>query len=448
MRKLKRYLIDKKKEIKDLFVMPRELSFPISKNFVSVLMGPRRAGKSYYLFHIIKNIKKLKEEEYTYINFEDLDVRGVSADDIKKLIEIHEEVYGKTSEFIFFDEIQVLKDWEKLVYSLYEKKKHFIFLTGSSSKLLSKEIATSLRGRVFPHLILPFSFKEFLSYNKIKLNRLDLLSTSEISKIKRMLNRYEKMGGYADVFLDQKIMKDFYMNYLDLVIFKDLVERYGVENTSVLKFLIKSMMVAFSKELSINKIFNNLKSQGIKLSKKTLYNYASYLEDVFFVFYLKKFDYSIKKSEVSLPKVYLNDVGLLNAFSTFSKDFGRIYENIVFLKLKRDENKISDLKLYYYKTPQNHEVDFVIKQGIKVKQLIQVCYNVDDLDTKKREVRALIKASKELKCKNLLVITEDYENSEEHEWFGMKRKIKFIPLWKWLLEGENGKKEKKTKRKK
>ncbi len=172
-----------------------------------------------------------------------------------------------------------------------------------------------------------------------------------------------------------------------------------------------------------------MKSQGRKLSKDELYSYASIIEDSFFVFYLPKFSYSVRKRE-PVNKIYLCDVGFTKIIET-NEVVGKKMENVVFLELLRRKKPTSEF--FYWKNTLQEEVDFVIKEGSQIKELVQVCKDIDVVETKQRETRALLKASKELKCKDLIIITENYESEENVEWFGLKGKVKFIPIWKWLL---------------
>lgn len=426
--KLLRYLIDKKETIKGLDVFPRDVHLKFTKNFITSLIGPRRAGKTYFFYNLILNKFKLNDESFIFIDFEDIALTGISFKEILEAVNVHEEHYGKKPECIFLDEVQVIGNWNKSVRTLFETKKYAIFISGSSSKLLSKEIAASLRGRSLTYSIFPFSFKEFLNLKKIELK--GFYSTSEKNKMKNYLRKYLEHGGFPDVIIENEIADKFFKEYIDLVIFKDVVERHNIKNVFVIKFLIKSLLSSFAKEFSIHKTFNTLKSQNIKISKKTLYNYSLYLEDAFFSFFLKKFSYSMKETELSIPKVFINDTGLVNyVLTAFSENIGNLMENSVFLELKRIKNKKPKLDFYYWRS-QNKEVDFVLKEGTNVKQLIQVCYDISNLDTKKRELKALVKSSEELKCENLLIITWDYEATRKFK----AKKICFMPLWKWLLQ--------------
>ncbi len=426
---MRKYLLNKKEEIRDLEVKPRNLNFPLTKNFVNSVTGPRRAGKTYSLYNLIK-YGGIKDEEYLFINFEDEEIQEKKRSEIMRAVFYHQEIYGKEPKYVFFDEVQNFERWESMIYSLFEKKKYFIFITGSSSKLLSKEIATQLRGRSISTLILPFSFKEIMHIDEQQVNK-KFLSNYEESKIMNSLRTYLKEGGFPDIVLTKINRKIYFRDYINLVIFKDVVERYGIKNVALIKMFVNLMLPSYSKEFSIHKIYNAFKSRNIKVSKKSLYKYADALEDSFFCFFLKKFSYSERESLLSIPKLYMNDMGLVNySLSTkFEDEIGKLMENAVFLELKRREYKGEFSELFYFKDYQQHEVDFVIKEGLEIKQLIQVTYASDRDEIEKREIRSLLKASEVLKCKNLLVITWDYEDEKEIKG----KKIGFVPLWKWLL---------------
>ncbi len=425
---LKKYLIDKKSDINSIAVKERAVKFQTSKNFITSIIGPRRAGKTYSLYDFIKNKKKLRDESYLFINFEDEGIADLKREEIVKSVFYHQELYGKEPEFIFFDEVQVFEGWEKLVYTLYERKKYYIFITGSSSKLLSKEIATQLRGRTVSVLIFPMSFDEIVNLKGLGAGR--ALTSSEESKLKHELLNYLVKGGFPNVVFDEIEPKKIFKEYVDLVIFKDIVERFGIRNVPIIRYLITAILSSFSKEFSINKNYEILKERELKVSRKTLYSYSQLFQDAFFCFYLSKFDPSLKKSFLSIKKVYLNDTGLVSLLS-LGKETGKLMENAVFLELKRRQNEEPLLEIYYWKDYQGREVDFVVKEGLNVKQLIQVTYISRKGEIEKREINSLLKAGRELKCKSLLALTWDYEAEEKYK----NKKIKFIPLWKWLLEG-------------
>jgi len=423
---MRKYLLDKKEGIKELKVKEREIEFPEIKNFIISIIGPRRAGKTYSIFNLIKR-KKLKDEDYLFINFEDDEMGEMKRKEIRKAIFYHQEIYGREPKYLFFDEIQNLERWESFVYSLFEKKRYFIFITGSSSKLLSEEIATQLRGRSLTTLVLPFSFKEFLQVKGLHV-KTKFLSSYEESRIKNLLRLYLKEGGFPDVVLTSINREEYFRDYINLVVFRDIVERYKIRDITLIKMFVRFAISSFSKEFSIHKIYRTFKSMNVKVSKKTLYRYADMLEDAQFCFFLRKFSFSERESLLSIPKVFLNDPGIANYGRTTKFDeVGKLMENAVFLELKRRK-----LETFYWRDYQGNEIDFIVSKGKKIEQLIQVCYDISDYETKEREIKGLLKASESLKCKNLLCITWDYEGEEEIKG----NKIKFVPLWKWLMNAK------------
>lgn len=417
----KEYLINKKEELKGIKVVSRDLKVRFTKNFITSIIGPRRAGKTFFLYDLIKE-RKLKESEFCFVNFEE----PVEIKDPLKLPFLHQEIYGKEPKFLFFDEIQELRNWEKVIYSLYEKKRYFISITGSSSKLLSKEIVTQLRGRTISYFIYPFSFSEILRVKEVKTE--EILSAYKISKIKNLLMNCLNKGCFPDIVLENILPSIFFRDYFTLIIFKDMMERYGIRKRYLLEFFLKSLISSFSKGFSINKIFNTLKSQNVKSSKTTLYNFQKIVEDVGFAFLLKKYEKSLRKIEMSIPKVYIVDNGIAS-FLEGKVEIGKLMENFVFLELVKrgfEPNR----EIFYWKDYQQREVDFVLKKGSKAKQLVQVTYASERDEIGNREIKSLLKAGELLKCKNLICITWDYE---EEKVTG-KRKIRFIPLWKWAIQ--------------
>jgi len=409
------YIVDRKNDIKLLDVQQRLIKMIPTKDFILSIVGPRRAGKTYFLYHFIKN-KELKDDEYLFVNFEEIEIG------LENFITKFQEIYGKLPKYLFLDEIQNLKNWEKEIYRIFEKKRFYIFLTGSSSKFLSKEIATQLRGRSITIKVFPFSFKEVLQVNRLN----KFYSSEEIGRTRNLLRECLKQGCFPDIALKKVEASNFFSEYIDLIIYRDIMERYGVKNRIALEFFIKNAISSNSKILSIHKIYNTAKSMQIKVSKNTLYDFQKFLEDINVIFFLKKYSRSLKKTELSLPKAYVVDNGLYT-FTTYKHEPGIQMESFVFqelLKLGFEPNK----NIYYF--GNGFEVDFVLKEGLKVKQLIQVTYASAKDEVGKREIRALIKASEVLRCKDSLVITWDFEDEMKMG----NRRIKFLPLWRWLIK--------------
>ncbi len=405
--------------------VPKEIPL---KRAISIT-GPRRAGKTYGMFLIIKRLlaDKIPLSQMIYVNFEKTGLEGADSTDLTNMIETVHEIYPENKKmWLFLDEIQNVKGWEKSVRTIIDSENIQVFLSGSSSRLLSKEIATSMRGRTITYNLLPFSFAEYLFVEKI--NHGGYLSTSERSRLISKLSDYLENGGYPDVILypdeKEKILSDI----VETTIYRDVIERYKIRNIKLLKLLINSLMASAGREFSVHKFYNFIKSMGIKASKNSLYNYIDALGDVFFVFPVRKFSRSYKEVEQTLPKIYLVDNGILSVNGAIG-DRGKLIENLVFIELTRRGNQVR-----YYKSPDGKEVDFVIVKKNKVEALIQVAFSIDDFNTKERELVALLKASKELECDNLTIITWSKKGEETTKG----KTIKYIPLWEWLLQIPEG----------
>jgi len=416
-------------------IVPRDIEIPIASQKIIAVIGPRRSGKTFLLFSLINRLisQAILPEQILYINFDDPRLLPFNAKDIELLLESYRELYPEHKDrtnFIFFDEIQNVDNWETGVRRIYDTRKFRIFLTGSSSKLLSKEIATQLRGRAISFEILPFSFKEILLAKGIRLGAHTVYS-QERFPINKHLDAYQKFGGFPEVVLEKdmdlkiRILKE----YLETMFFKDLVERYKVKNQALIRELIRFLATNTANLFSLNAFYKWI-TKSYPCTKRTLINYTSSLEDIGLFFLVRKFSYSLKEQTQSPRKCYIVDNGLRNVYGfKFSEDKGRTLENTVFLELKHRQSKNPLMNIFYWQDYQKREIDFVVTKGKDVRSLIQVCADINDFKTKERETASLIKASKELKCKDLIVITIDYEKEEKVN----NKKAIFIPLWKWLI---------------
>lgn len=303
-----------------------------------------------------------------------------------------------------------------------------MFITGPSSKLLSKGIATQLRGRAVTIKIYPFSFKEILSLEGIEKKK--YYSTYDIGRIKNLVRNHVKKGSFPDIILEHIHPSIFFKDYLDLVVYRDIIERYGIKNRYVLDFFIRSVISSFTKIFSVNKVFDIFKLMNIKVSRKTLYNFQKILEDIGFAIFLRRIDKSLRKIELTLPKIYLIDNGIFR-FIENKLDLGKFLEAAVLQELCKVGLE-SNRDIFYWKDSTGKEVDFILQDGVKIKQLIQTVYASSKSEIEGREINSLLKASNLLNCKNLLVITWDYEDEAKYE----NGIIKFLPFWKWLLSNE------------
>jgi len=374
---------------------------------VFVITGIRRCGKSTLLKQISKNYEK-----FFYLNFEDERLLNFESDDFNYLLEVFMELYGKCKT-IFFDEIQNIYGWEKFVSRLF-KNGYKVYITGSSANLLSRELGTSLTGRHLKKELYPFSFKEYLEYNGN--NIYDLNITSDRSKIKRNFNNYLKYGGFPEV-LESKDRRELSQLYQDVLV-KDLLVRFKIRETKSFRELALYLISNIGAPISFNNLKKILDLSSVSLVK----NYIDYLEESYLIFSLFKYDYSLKKQIRNDRKIYAIDPGMIKEVAfKFSKNSGRYLENLVYLELKRREKEV-----FYFK--EKYECDFIIREGIKITQAIQVTDQLNH-ENKEREINGLVNALKSFKLKEGLLLTSDSEEELLVDGF----KIKIIPIWKWLI---------------
>lgn len=415
------YLLKVAEEIESLKMVERDLKIKPEKGLAISVLGPRRAGKTTYM----KGVAKSMGESF-YIDFEHTAFRAITPEEIIELLSLYSEVFGEKTEAIFLDEVQKLEDWESVVRSLIDMGK-YVFISGSSSRLMSREIATQLRGRSMSYVLLPFSFREYLKAKGVKVKK--YMTLEEEGKIKNHLKKFLTDTSYPGVVLtgDYRLLQEYY----NTILYNDFVERFELKSIELARFIFDFMLSNFSREFSVNKIHNFLKSQGLRFGKNTLYSYVEKIPETLSVFFVEKLEKSIYKKPWP-KKVYVADLGLANIVGV-EESLGYRMENLVFLELLRKTNEKPVIGIHYFKSTEGYEVDFVIKDGLKVKELIQVTYADNFDEVEHREIRALLKAGELLRCKNLTVITWDYEDERDISWFGKKGKVKFVPLWKWLL---------------
>jgi predicted AAA+ superfamily ATPase len=383
----------------------------LQNNLIKVIIGPRRAGKSVF------SIQMLEGLNFAYLNFDDERLTSVS--DYDEILKAIRQVYGE-SRIILFDEIQNLPNWELFVNRLHRRGFNII-ITGSNAHLLSRELSTHLTGRYVQFRIFPFSFSEFLRAKAFVVDEALELKERE-GLLLGHLDHYLEKGGYPDIVVKGMDTKNYLTTLFESILFKDIVKRYGVRYPKMLSDLAHYLITNHSNEFSYTKLKNILGFRSVH----TVENYLNYLCEAFLIFSVDRFSFKFKDQIRSPKKVYGYDTGMINAmkFKT-GRDFGRLMENLVAVELMRRE-----ADFYSYKSVNGKEVDFVIKQGQKVVQLIQVCYDIDHYPTRKRELISLTKAAKELGCKDLTILT--WEHKAEEEPIGLR--VKLLPLWRWLLE--------------
>ena len=418
---LKQVLIEQKGLIKPSpEYVERELLplvLPLSRlKHIVVITGHRRAGKSVFLSQIIHKFYEM--ENVYYLNLDDERLASLSLEDMNKVMEVFMSLFGK-KKVIFMDEVQNLEGWEKFVSRLYNEG-YKIFLTGSNAKLLSSEFATLLTGRYMEMEIYPFSFKEILRYKGIEVNEEMLYRTDSMAEIRKLFDEYLRSGGFPEVVYYEEI--SILRTLFSDVITKDVVARYKVRDLRTIKEIAHFLISNAAKEFSYNRI-KNIYGLG---SVHTVKNYVEYLKSTYMFFELSRFSHSLKEIHSRIKKVYIVDNGFIESVGFSSTmDTGRLYENLVF-----DELKQRGKEIYYYKDKTGKEVDFVIREGKKVKECIQVCLSPEEETTFQRETENLSKAMDEFKLNKGVIITENREDKIEVSG----KRIEFIPLWKWILE--------------
>ena len=398
----------------------------LSTNQVVTVTGPRRAGKSYIMRQAAKDLMEsgTPKDNVLMVNFEDPRFAELDAKLLEQMYETYLEFLSpKGQPVLLLDEIQEVTGWEKWVRYMHELKKAKLIVSGSNAKLLSRELGTLLTGRHLDVTVFPLSFREFLAFNDVIIkDKLD--AVEKRIKIRSLLRAYLEHGSFPEVALSEQ-KKEILLGYFEDLVNKDLLRRFSVRKPQELKALVKFYLSNVATLTTCNSIENFLKISGATIEK-----FSGYLEQVYLVFFLKRFSFKVKEQEKNPRKVYAVDTGLSNAVGfRFSENLGKLAENVVFLELKRRQTFNPELELYYWKDVHHREVDFVLKEGTTMTQLIQVCWNVDDAQTKERELRSLTKAMQELETETALVVTEDCEAEERFRG----KPITFTPLWKWLL---------------
>lgn len=398
---------DKMKSFGDGVV--RDKKFPEIPEKVMVTIGMRRTGKTYFLFQTIHHLlKQVPLSRILYLNFEDDRLYPLTSYQFAELIDNFYALYPENHDqlcYFFFDEIQNVEEWHRLIRRYLDTKNVKIYLTGSSAKLLSKEIATTLRGRSVAIEMWPFAFDEFLRGKKIALPE-QPWGQKSMDPLKGWLNSYLLQGGFPEtVFLEQnedrvRLLQD----YVSVVVFRDIVERYKITNVSLVRYMIKTLIKNVGSRFSINKFFNDLKSQSFVVSKTTLHKYLGYIEDAYLVFSVPLHAESLRKVQTNPRKIYAIDTGLVNAYTMgFAKNLGHQFENLVYLDLRRRGHTI-----HYYLTKTRREVDFVTLDPQGNWHLYQVCWAMEDAETREREESALKEAEEELGIKGEIITPESY----------------------------------------
>jgi len=424
---LKKVIISQKEEIEEKFkkskIIEREPEKNRLKKFlfhpnILAILGVRRCGKSIFSWQIFSS---LSDKAFAYINFDDERLADIKTEDLDKILQAFYELYGKIERMIL-NEPQNVEKWELFVNRLRRTKS--LIITGSNSKLLSGELSTHLTGRYIDFNLFPFSFREFLDYKGFKIEKDTFYSVSEIAQIKSFLEEYIKTGGFPEVYiLGREILSRIYADIIE----KDILKRYKIKRKETFKRVARYLISNISSEFTMRKLSHIFEIKDVH----TLKNWLGALEDSYLLFVLERYSPKLKQQEIAPKKIYCIDTAMADVISfKISENIGKLMENLVAGELLRRKSYWqNNWEIYYYKDHQQREIDFLIKEGSEIKNLIQVSFINTIEEMEEKEIDFFKKASSLLKCKNLSIITWDYEEELNIN----EIKIKFIPLWKWLL---------------
>uniref|UniRef100_A0A7V3YM99 ATP-binding protein n=1 Tax=Candidatus Caldatribacterium californiense TaxID=1454726 RepID=A0A7V3YM99_9BACT len=408
-------------------LVERDLKLPLNSGKIVSVVGPRRAGKTYLLFQHVKSLlgRGIDPRRVLYLNFEDervdLDVHSLDF-----ILQAYRELYPDLDPadcYFFLDEVQNVTGWEKFVRRLYDSVSRNVFITGSNSRLLSREIATALRGRTVNYELLPLSFREFLRFKGFDFDpERDFYSSPRRARVMQLFREYLEFGGFPEVaLLKEELKVRTLQEYFEVMLYRDIAERYQVRDTLVLKYFLKRVAENSGKFLSVHKIYNELRSQGIRVGKDTLYAYLDFAESAYFVKLLRKHYRSLVKSELAEKKVYLIDTGLLRGIRFLQESAGVLLENAVFLELLRSSRELVCFK-------EQKECDFILDGKVA----IQVCFSLGSEEVAKRELAGLKEACRVLGLKEGYVLS--FDERGEFQLDG-DITVRVIPACEFFLRG-------------
>lgn len=417
---IKSILLKNQERLPQITLIKRDVRFDPKGSYV--LVGLRRAGKSYMLYqHIQQRIADglSQREDILYINFEDdrLDIKNMS--ELDSIMQSYEELYQGRQPIVYLDEIQIIEGWEKFVRRLADTG-YQVMVTGSNARMLSQEIATTLGGRFIVRNIYPFSFDEYLKYHGVELEPNWQLGNKR-TQVRALFTDYFQYGGFAETF--DRMDKQEWLNWLcQKIVLGDIIARNDIRSTGIIRLLTKKLAESVMQPMTLMRLTNVMKSTGEKVSRNTVSDYLGYMNEAFMMFRLTNYTDNFSE-RITTCKHYFCDNGLLNNYLMDAQT--KLLENLVAITLMKKYGGQEEDNLFYYN--KNVEVDFYVPSE---KLGIQVSYNLKDFDTKERETNALVKMNKAFGLKKMMIITMDEEETIEAEG----NSIEIVPVWKWLLE--------------
>jgi len=411
-------------------VIERDISLPINRKKIITVPGVRRCGKSTMMEIAINELvaSGISPERILWLGFDDERLKNMNADELDDVIISYMEMYPNIpikEIYMFFDEIQLIKDWEFFILRVFKSYCKNIYVCGSNATMLSTELSSALRGYPLEYETYPLSFHEYCRFKNIPTKG---FLEQDKARLRTAFEAYNMESAFPEIVLttSKSEQTKLLQGYFDTMLLKDLVEHYRISNIGVVRYFVKRIMANLTKPTSINAIYKDIKSQGLKVSKDDLYLWADYICDIFMFIRISRYDRSLIKEQKSLDKYYCIDNGLRGAvLMPQSNDNGKSLENIVLLQLNRTKQP-SD-KITYYQGDK--ECDFVLQRNENVIQLIQVTWDMTDENTRTREVNGILEASQVTGCNKLFILTKEEENLIEIEG----KQIHVLPVWKWLL---------------
>ena len=412
----------------------RAVELPAISNKALAVIGMRRAGKTSFLHQCRGDLmaQGRNPKNLVYFNFEDERLGGLQVADLHKVVDVHARLFPPSTQEkvgFFFDEIQLVPGWEQFCRRLLDSGTHEIFVSGSSAKLLSREIATSMRGRAWEILIQPFGFGEFLRHHGYAIPEdAGRLVARERAFLDHQFSVYLEVGGFPEAQgMGMADRRKLLQGYVDVVLLRDVIERHGVGNPVVLRWMVRRLLGNPAGHFSITKFAADLKSQGIPAGREMLYQFLEHLEDTFLVASLPLATDSEKRRQVNPRKVYPADTGLIPVFDRSGKsNAGHALEVAVFHELQRRGDAVG-----YWKTAEGREVDFAVTTANGERELIQVCVSLDDAETRERELRALQEARTEFSDARPFILTLE----SRLPYPEMPAGVAVLPVWEWILRG-------------
>jgi hypothetical protein len=414
---MKTIILNQRKERDELLSRPyltrrnsQDADTLLSSHLIKLITGPRRVGKSTQALLMLRN------KNFAYLNFDSQPL--LDAWDANLVMRMLDDVYPGY-EYILLDEVQNLDAWDLWVSELYRLGKNLV-ITGSNAKMLSSEMATVLTGKYLQVEMLPFSLEEFFDWNKIDLKALKPEQQTDASVL---TDDYMRNGGYPEVVASRQLTRSYLDTLFDSIVWKDVAKRHNVRNITDLNNLAMYLVSNFCNPVTANDLTEELGFASVNTTKK----FMDYLHEPYLFYFLPRYNNKLKLMKKAPRKVYVVDNGFVAAKAfALSENLGRLMENQVFIELIR-RGYDTDKTLFYYRSRNDKEVDFVLRKGPHVERLVQVCYDMSSPKTEKREVDSLVECAGELKCDNLVIVTNNDERTIEKDGY----KINVIPISKF-----------------